>query len=186
MNEKETEIVDAAVRVFSRYGVKRATMNDIANEVGVARQTLYATFSTKDDILRATIRLRAERGIAAIRAECEHTQDLKEQLNIFFEQHTVTPFDRIRASVDPDDFLSGFNAAGEKEIAKSDAAYCAVLERILTPFESAISDAGLTVREYAEFIQISSAGFKHTAKSKKQLTRLLDALRSSVLATIAE
>ncbi len=186
MNEKETEIVDAAVRVFARYGLKRATMNDIANEVGVARQTLYATFSTKDDILRATIRLAAERSITAIRRECEEAHSLEDKIDIFLAHHTVKPFERIRASVDPDDFLTGFNTAGEKEIEKSNAAYCAALERILAPYENEIRAAGSTVRDFAEFIQVSSAGFKQTAKSKKQLMRLLDALKSSILATIAE
>ncbi len=186
MKTKETDIIDAAMRVFSRFGIKRATMNDIAGEVGVARQTLYASFSTKDDILRATIRLAAERNIAAINTECETAQTLGEKLHIFFTHHAIRPFEKIKASAEPEDLLSGFNAAGEKEIEKSNAAYCAALERILKPYEAQLAETGLTLRGLAELIQVSSAGFKQSAKSKKQLMRLHDALKASVLATLGE
>ncbi len=184
MKASEVDIIEAAMRMFSRYGVKRTTMNDIAEEVGVARQTLYSSFSTKDDILRATIRLAAERNIAAIATECDDAKTLAEKLDIFFAHHTVRPFERIRASADPEDLLSGFNAAGEDEIEKSNAAYCRAMEGILKPYDTALAKAGLEARGMAEFIQVSSAGFKQTAKSKKQLLRLLEALKGSVLAAL--
>ena len=53
MEQREVKIVDAAFRVFSRYGVKRTTMNDIAEEAGLVRQTLYTVYKNKDS--RVTI-----------------------------------------------------------------------------------------------------------------------------------
>ena len=66
MTEREIHILECAFSVFSRYGVKRASMTDIAEEAGIARQTLYNAFSNKDEILRATIRLFTNRAISAI------------------------------------------------------------------------------------------------------------------------
>ena len=52
MDEKQVAIAEAAIRVISRYGVKRTTMQDIADEAGVVRQTLYNYYKKKDDVLR--------------------------------------------------------------------------------------------------------------------------------------
>ena len=46
--------------MFSRYGVKRTSMVDLAQEAGVSRQTLYNVFRNKDDVLRALIRAYTE------------------------------------------------------------------------------------------------------------------------------
>jgi AcrR family transcriptional regulator len=46
-------IVDAARRLFARYGYRRTSMNDIAREAGLAKTTLYLHYKGKDDILRA-------------------------------------------------------------------------------------------------------------------------------------
>ena len=68
MDEREKPIVEAAIRVIMRYGVKRTTMNDIAGEAGIVRQTLYNVFQNKEDVLRATIRYVTETSINEIRA----------------------------------------------------------------------------------------------------------------------
>lgn len=51
MNQTEQALLDAAMRVFSRYGVKRSSMSDLCEEAGVSRQTFYNNFRNKDDIL---------------------------------------------------------------------------------------------------------------------------------------
>ena len=60
MRGRDEHIIDAAKRLFLRYGVKRTGMNDIAEEAGISRQTLYKSFANKDAVLQATIRLLAD------------------------------------------------------------------------------------------------------------------------------
>lgn len=181
MNEREAKVVEAALRAFARFGVRRATMNDIAAEVGVARQTLYSVFPTKDDVLRATIRHVADRSVAAIRAEWSDARSLGEKLDIFFSYHSVKPYQQIQAAPDPEDSINGFVAVGQKEITKSNAAYRRAVEEALEPHRPAIERAGLSVRDLADFVQTSAAGYKQTAKSKKQLLQLLETLKVTVL-----
>lgn len=50
------EILDAAVRVFSRSGLSAATLEEIAEEAGVTRGTLTWHFHTKDDLLKAIVK----------------------------------------------------------------------------------------------------------------------------------
>src|SRR5271156_1049258 len=54
--QKETrrqQILDAALRCFSRDGFHNTTTADIVRESGVSQGTLYLYFATKDDIVVA-------------------------------------------------------------------------------------------------------------------------------------
>ncbi|MFG1921770.1 TetR/AcrR family transcriptional regulator [Cryptosporangium sp. NPDC048952] len=48
---RRTQILDAAVVLFSRTGYHTATMEDIAEAVGIAKPTLYHYYKSKSDIL---------------------------------------------------------------------------------------------------------------------------------------
>jgi AcrR family transcriptional regulator len=49
---REEEILDAAVRIFSEKGYSAATTSEIAKEAGIAEGTIFRYFKTKKDILR--------------------------------------------------------------------------------------------------------------------------------------
>ena len=51
IDEKQGRILSAAIEVFSMYGVKRASMEDIARGAGMSRAALYQYFRNKEDIL---------------------------------------------------------------------------------------------------------------------------------------
>lgn len=53
--ERRNEILDAAEKLFSEKGFDGTSTNDILDEVGIARGTLYYHFKSKEDILDAMI-----------------------------------------------------------------------------------------------------------------------------------
>lgn len=53
--EKRRKVVDAARHLILRGGVRSTTMEAIAREAGVAKQTLYGYFPDKDAVLGALI-----------------------------------------------------------------------------------------------------------------------------------
>ena len=53
--ERRNEILDVAERLFGTKGFDHTSTNDILNEVGIARGTLYSHFKSKEDILNAMI-----------------------------------------------------------------------------------------------------------------------------------
>ncbi len=183
MDQREEKIVDAAIRVFSRYGVKRTTMNDIANEAGLVRQTLYNAFENKDEILRATIRLHADRALEAIDGEIATTENLGERLDIVFKHLVVGPFDIMQETPHADEILEGFREAAMEEIAVAEERYKALLRELLEPYHSKIEAAGVVPEDLAEVVHTSWYGFKHKAKDKKRLLQLLDSLKGLVLMT---
>ena len=48
-------IVTAARRHFFAHGLRSVTMDDLAEELGMSKKTLYASFASKTDLLRAVL-----------------------------------------------------------------------------------------------------------------------------------
>lgn len=53
--ERKNEILDVAERLFAAKGFDHTSTNDILEEIGIARGTLYYHFKSKEDILDAMI-----------------------------------------------------------------------------------------------------------------------------------
>lgn len=62
--ERRNEILDVAERLFGTKGFDHTSTNDILNEIGIARGTLYYHFKSKEDILDAMIE-RISKGLVA-------------------------------------------------------------------------------------------------------------------------
>ena len=181
MDEREENIVEAAIRVFSRYGVKRTTMNDIAGEAGIVRQTLYNVYRNKDDVLRAVIQWHVEDSLTAIERESAGAAGLGDKLDILFEHMIIKPFEQLNASPHADDIISGINEAAREEIRGASESYRRAIEGFLAPFREQIVEAGMTPAQLADLIQTSAAAFKHEAGSRKRLLELLSSLKALVL-----
>jgi AcrR family transcriptional regulator len=54
-NSSAQRIVTAARRHFFAHGFRRVTMDDLAEELGMSKKTLYASFPSKLDLLRAVL-----------------------------------------------------------------------------------------------------------------------------------
>jgi AcrR family transcriptional regulator len=61
-----TRILDAALVQFETFGVRRATMQDVAHRARLARKTLYRRFANKDALVEAVILRELARGLAEI------------------------------------------------------------------------------------------------------------------------
>ena len=181
LDKREENIIEAAIRVFSRYGVKRATMNDIASEAGVARQTLYNVYASKEDVLRGTIRWHAERSVAAIEAECAATDALGEQLDVVFKYLVVGPFELLSATPHADEILSGLTDAACEELDAAEKRYGAALQGLFAPHDKAIRAVGLTPAQFADLVQKTWGGFKHKVKNRRHLNELLASLKIVIL-----
>ncbi|MGW0733963.1 TetR/AcrR family transcriptional regulator [Streptomyces sp. NPDC002851] len=49
-------VLDAAYDLFSRMGIQRSTMEDVARRAGVSRITVYRRFTTKDALVEQVVR----------------------------------------------------------------------------------------------------------------------------------
>lgn len=55
-DETRTRVLDAAYEQFSRMGIQRSTMEDVARRAGVSRITVYRRFATKDALVEHVVR----------------------------------------------------------------------------------------------------------------------------------
>jgi len=67
--ERRTQILAAAARVFARKGFERATMSDVAREAGVAAGSIYNYFKKKSDLLVCIPRLFIPPAVQTLSAE---------------------------------------------------------------------------------------------------------------------
>lgn len=72
--ERRNEILDVAERLFATKGFDNTSTNDILDEVGIARGTLYYHFKSKEDILDAMIERISKRLVAKAKAIAENKE----------------------------------------------------------------------------------------------------------------
>src|SRR5262245_46989826 len=52
---RRRKLLDAAVLVFTRFGYRKTSMDEVARAAGVSRQGLYLHFSTKEELFGAAV-----------------------------------------------------------------------------------------------------------------------------------
>jgi TetR/AcrR family transcriptional regulator, cholesterol catabolism regulator len=55
VNSKQTDILERAGLVFMKLGIKSVTMDDIANQLGISKKTLYNHFNDKNQLVENII-----------------------------------------------------------------------------------------------------------------------------------
>jgi AcrR family transcriptional regulator len=63
---REQQMLDAAVRVFSRRGFHAASMDEVADEAGISKPMVYAYLGTKDELFIACLHREGTRLLEAI------------------------------------------------------------------------------------------------------------------------
>lgn len=185
MRNRDAHIMDAAQRLFLRFGVKRTSMNDIAEEAGLSRQTLYKAFANKDAVLQAMIRSLANKVVQDIEAGLGKADGLGAQLDVIFQHTVIEHYDFLQSSPNADDIIAGVTASSQGELEAGAQRNTEIITRVLEPFADAITQTGLSVVQYADFIQRAATAAKYAARNRKHLLELLAALRVSVLKVTA-
>jgi AcrR family transcriptional regulator len=181
MSEREKAICEAATRLFVRYGVKRTGMNDIAQEAGIARQTLYNIFPNKEAVLDGAIRMFMVQALAETERGVARAGDLREQLGIVFEHLVRRPYAMIHASPHTDDLVDGVGPESRKLIGEYRDRFRRRIETLLSPAENEIRASGISVHQLADAIEHFASAAKNEARDQAHLDELLQSLTAMVL-----
>jgi AcrR family transcriptional regulator len=65
-DEATDAVLDAAAELLDRYGVRRWSMEDVADVAGVGRATVYRRFPSREDLVHATIAREVNRFFAEV------------------------------------------------------------------------------------------------------------------------
>jgi AcrR family transcriptional regulator len=78
--EREQEILHAAREVFAQHGFKKASLDDIAERVGIGKGTIYLHFASKEELLQALMRQTCGHMVAGCRARMQGVSTAPEKL----------------------------------------------------------------------------------------------------------
>ncbi len=82
---RRAAIMDAAYGVFSSYGFRRTSMDDIAKAAGISRPALYQSFGNKNDIFTALLARAMDQSRAAAEECLASHLPLRERLEQLLE-----------------------------------------------------------------------------------------------------
>jgi len=85
--DRQAQIADATLRLIARHGVQGTTVSRIAREVGMEPPSLYAHFSSRQDMLLAAFELMRDRIIKHLSLPTE--PNVLERLRALGETHSV-------------------------------------------------------------------------------------------------
>lgn len=95
--EREKQILQAAVRMFSQQGYDGTSMNDIANACGITKPILYSHYGSKDGLFSAAMSVVAQdlvKALVSVLHEPDPTLRLKQAVAVSLDEMA-----RIRGEV---------------------------------------------------------------------------------------
>ncbi len=179
MRETEKKFAVAALAVFKRFGVRKATMEEIAAEAGVSKPTLYATFRNKDAALGGAIRYAKGEALRALTADWAG-KSLPEKLDMFLDRLVLAGFDMLHDAPDPETFEKAVGEHSQAAIDDTRQAEVSAVERVLAEKKGLISYT-IDASSFAEFVVSSAMNAKRQAQNRGELESYLKVLKTLVL-----
>jgi len=164
---RRAAILEAAMRVFLRYGFKKTSMDDLARAAGLSRQGLYLHYRTKEELFRAAVAaqtesLRAARKVALARED----QSVEERILGAFEATHGSLVGRLGSGYMSELMETALTLVGES-VHELDRELLAEVVRLLK--SSGIADAwktrGVSAKELGENLLATSLGVKQQVGS---------------------
>ena len=161
-------LLDAAVGVFTRFGFRKTSMDDVARAAGVSRQGLYLLFSNKEELFRRALDHSLSRQLtAAIDVLCRQENSLEERLIAACDEWSGRFVDSLGTDA-ADLMCAGTSLAGETlrhyevrfEEALADALAASPMARVC-------KNAGVEPAQAAHTLHATARGLKHGCGSRQ-------------------
>ncbi|WP_202131563.1 TetR/AcrR family transcriptional regulator [Aurantiacibacter rhizosphaerae] len=185
MEEREAQIAAAGFRVVSRYGIRRASVNDVAEEAGVSRQTVYNVFPNRSALLAGIVRYHYERQWEIIWQECASASDRRERIEIAMRKLVLEPWEDLQAMPHADELELELTTSVRKEMR---VIYDDVIESMsafFEPYEKALSQHRLTPCDLAHMVQASLAGLKLSSLDRERVESFTRSMLACILCVTA-
>lgn len=84
-DEIRTRIIDIARNIFTHFGFKKTTMEEIAQASRKGKSSIYYYFSSKEEIFKAVVEKEAEELKSELAKRTENIEDPIEKLNVYIK-----------------------------------------------------------------------------------------------------
>src|SRR6266436_2378651 len=129
--KKRAAILDAAMKLFSQYGYRRTSIDDIAREAEIAKGTVYLSFKSKEEIFRALCETLIERSESAVKLARETRGPIEERLVAILEAKFGLLFDTVYRSAHAAELMDSKNRLSADLFAQSGRRYMKVLREVI-------------------------------------------------------
>ena len=184
LTDTETRILEATIRAFLRYGPRKMTMGDVAEEASVARKTVYVAFENKDNLLAEMIRYIGHKQRTRVAEAWRSCATLAEKMSVYSQIVVLEPFDAMQATDDPQEMLDIHSQTGRIALLEVRESYIAMWSKQLTDHESSLENAGTTSGRLARFIVTTNQNLKRSETDRAHLVEQLEDLHLAALALV--
>ena len=169
MEERACKIAAAGYAVISQYGVRRATMNDIAEAAGVSRQTVYNIFPNREALLTGVVRFHFNSKWDAILARCSSDQDRKTRFSILLDEIVIESWKSMQTMPHADELELELATTIKEELADIHVEARRNLCEFLLPYEAALESRGITAKGMGEMLHHSIMGLKLSTTTSEEI-----------------
>jgi AcrR family transcriptional regulator len=129
--EKHEVILTAAQTLFGHYGYRRTSIDDIAQEAGIAKGTVYLYFKSKDDIFRALSQQLSEQVLSAAEAAVHTNGPIEERLRRMLEAKFGFFFELVHRSAHARELIDAKNQLCADLFTQADRRYLRLLTDVI-------------------------------------------------------
>jgi len=172
--------VAAAADLFSRYGVKRTSMSSVAEAAGVSRQTLYALFENKDELIAAAMSAVIDEIVIDLVDDWQSCQSVDDIVTVYYKHSVYKPFEMLMKSPDLKDLLHGVGEHTTQIAKNAEKMKTKLLAEQFAVFQTELAKKGTSAEALANFIVRTTTELKFSAQTKKELDKLLETLRHAI------
>jgi len=94
--EQKEYLIDGADKLFSQFGIKSVTMDDIARHLGISKKTIYQHFADKNELVETLIASKISVQGCIMEKCCEEAKDAVDEI-----LHAVVHMQEILSSMNP-------------------------------------------------------------------------------------
>jgi len=130
--KRRAEVLDAAARVFNEKGYEATTIQDIADEVGILKGSVYYYINSKEDVLFEVLQEVHQEALSSVREAVESDGDALQKIRAFVE--TLSRFNadhRVRMGILLHDFRS-LSEPRRKDLVRERDRYDRILRKLIT------------------------------------------------------
>ncbi len=180
MDEKKQHIMTAAAEVFTRYGFKKASMQDIADAAMMSRAALYLHFRNKDDLFRSLMTWHHGAALTAAEAAFSSSRPFILRMEHALTDFTMTIMAPVKASPHGLElFEANLLLAGDINAATSLRLRALIENAVKTAIsegEISLSATGLSAEALADLLYVCLDGIKKAPNGLEKLDQRLAAL----------
>ena len=169
---RQDALLEAAVGVFSRYGFRKTSMDEVARAAGVSRQGLYLQFVDKEALFRKAVAFKLSRQLAAaVIALSNETAGLEARLIAACDEWAGRHVGAMGG--DAADLMCASTSLAGATLSEYEAQFEKALAHAVavSPLATFCAAAGFTAADVARSVHATARGLKHTCKSRQEFVQ---------------